>query len=77
MRTLESRPFSPAAQQFWNKIPDESKQEILANVFGVQCRDSVAIIDVSGVLEGRSLILRGSCAKCGHEVARVLEGHEQ
>ncbi len=66
--------FSPEAQQQWDQIPDSAKQNVLANVWCVQCRKGVSIVNLTGSVEGTTLILRGNCASCGHAVARVVEG---
>jgi hypothetical protein len=64
------------AQQFWNKISNQTKQKILANVWCTRCCVGVAMIGIAGTVEDESLVLRGHCASCGHLVARVLEGQE-
>ena len=66
--------FSSEAQERWAQIPDSSKQKILATVWCVQCCQGVSIINITGTIEGTTLILRGNCVSCDHAVARVLEG---
>jgi hypothetical protein len=66
--------FSSEAQERWAQSPDSSKQKILATVWCAQCRMSVSIVNLTGSVEGDSLVLRGNCGYCGHTVARVLEG---
>ena len=66
--------FSPEAAKLWEEIPVECQEEILDNVFCSHCRDSVRIIDYSGSVASGDLLLKGSCAICGHDVARLVEG---
>jgi len=71
---IYSQPFLPEAQQFWDKISNQTKQKILANVWCTRCGVGVAMIRITGTIQGESLVLHGHCASCGHLVARVLEG---
>ncbi len=66
--------FSPKAAKIWEEIPLEFQEKILDNVFCSHCRDSVRIVDYSGSVVSGDLLLKGSCAICGHNVARLLEG---
>lgn len=36
----------------------------------------VSVVNATGALKGGDLVLEGKCAKCGHEVARLVEGPE-
>lgn len=65
------------AAVLWGTIPKEARERILAAVFCVKCRDSVAITHYTGEEDKGDVILKGSCAKCGHEVVRVVETSEQ
>jgi hypothetical protein len=62
------------ASKFWNAMPVRERQQILANVYCVRCGGSVSIADASGTIKGGNLMLEGKCSKCGHEVARLVEG---
>jgi hypothetical protein len=66
--------FSPEAAKIWEEIPVEFQDIILSNVLCPHCRDAVRIVDYSGSVVSGDLILRGKCAICGHEVARLVEG---
>jgi hypothetical protein len=68
--------FTPKAALLWAMIPKEAQIRILANVFCVKCRGSVQIVNFTGEEEKGDVILKGSCAKCGHEVVRVVETSE-
>jgi hypothetical protein len=68
------RQFTPKAAKFWASIPVEFQQKFLAKVFCSQCGVGVTIINYTGAIKDGDLLLRGSCAVCGHEVVRLLEG---
>lgn len=66
--------FSPEAAKLWEEIPVEFQEEILDNVFCSHCRDVVRIVDYSGSVVSGDLRLKGNCAICGNQVARLVEG---
>jgi len=68
--------FTPQAAVLWGTIPKEARERILANVFCGNCHGSVTITNFSGEEENGDVILKGACAKCGHEVVRVVETSE-
>ena len=68
--------FTPKAALLWSSIPKEAQARILANVFCVKCRGSVQIKNFAGEEENGDVVLKGVCAKCGHEVVRVVETSE-
>ena len=76
MTESKTRQFTPKAYKFWAAIPVEFQQKILAKVFCSHCGVGVPIINYTGAIKDSDLILRGSCAVCGHEVVRILEGPE-
>jgi len=55
-------------------MPPHARAQILANVYCAHCRDAVPIVEVSGTLKSGDLVLEGKCAKCGQQVARLVEG---
>jgi hypothetical protein len=65
--------FSPAAAKLWDAFPTEFRSSILANVYCSQCGEVVTIIHFSGKVKNGALLLSGSCARCGHAVARFIE----
>ncbi len=69
--------FTAKAATLWGTIPKEARARILANVFCVKCRDSVTITKFTGEERKGDVYLQGSCAKCGHEVVRVVETSER
>ncbi len=66
--------LSMQASKLWSAIPTDAKKKILANVFCAHCRGAVSIVKVTGTVKGDDLVLNGSCAVCGHDVARHIEG---
>jgi Domain of unknown function (DUF5679) len=47
------------------------------NVFCVKCRGAVEIVNFTGEEENGDVILKGACAKCRHDVVRVVETSER
>ncbi len=70
---LINNDFPPQAALLWNKIPQDKQQLILNNVYCIQCCVAVTMVNISGLVEGSSLVLKGSCGVCGGYVARVIE----
>jgi hypothetical protein len=68
--------FSPPAAAFWDNIDMSQRSQILTHVFCGKCRGSVEIVDYSGSMMRGDLLLKGKCAKCGHDIARFVEGCE-
>jgi hypothetical protein len=67
-------PFTPAAQILWDVIPSHFQERILHNVWCPHCGDMTTMMNFTGEVHGRSLVLRGTCVTCRGKVARVLEG---
>ncbi len=61
------------ARKAWQSIPTEHQKKIERNVWRPACRGATTIVDYSGEIVGKSVVLRGSCARCGQRVARVIE----
>jgi len=65
--------FTPKAKKIWESIAGDIQIKILNNVWCVHCRKESSIGNLTGKIESGMLVLRGSCTKCGGEVARVIE----
>ncbi|MCJ7538076.1 MAG: ORF6N domain-containing protein [Desulfobacterales bacterium] len=65
--------FTPKAKKIWEAIPGIIQFKILNNVWCVHCRKESSIGNLSGKIESGMLVLRGTCTKCGDDVARVIE----
>lgn len=57
----------------WNSIEKEFQDKILNNVWCNTCK-CTKIIEYKVYSNKGGIILRGKCAKCGGDVARVIEG---
>jgi len=65
--------FTPAAKHAWDSVSPQAKLRILNNVWCVMCRSTTSIILTQASMNRGDLVLRGSCSKCGGEVARLVE----
>ena len=70
---MTEKQFTPAAAVLWGAIPKEAREQILANVFCAHCGGITTIKTFSGEAKNGNVILKGFCAKCGQQVARVVE----
>jgi hypothetical protein len=73
---MNDEKFTLRAAVLWATMPQVARARILANVFCVKCRDSVQIRNFTGEERKGDVYLKGSCAKCLHEVVRVVEMSE-
>ena len=65
--------FTPKAKKIWEAIAGDIQVKILNNVWCVHCRKGSSIGNLTGKIESGMLVLRGTCTKCGGDVARVIE----
>ena len=65
--------FTPDAAAFWRQFEEELREKFLDNVFCTKCPSPVRMILAEGKMERELLVLRGTCARCGQQVARVVE----
>ena len=65
--------FTPEVRELWDRILPEHRVLLLGKVWCPGCRKATTMIEISGMVEGETLILRGKCIRCGHAVARVVE----
>lgn len=75
MKPIDERPgaFSEQALEAWNHIPEANRQAVLSNVWCGSCGGPTTITAFQGSIEKGNLVLTGGCAKCGAEVARLIE----
>ena len=64
------------AKKRWNQIPEKIKKEILNEVWCANCRKSSPMQLREGAMDTRCLVLRGTCKRCGGDVARLIEPAE-
>jgi hypothetical protein len=65
------------AKKRWEQVPEPFRKEILGNVWCSHCKGGSSMQLREGEMAGRSLVLRGTCRKCGGETARVVEPEEE
>lgn len=65
--------FTPKAKKIWEAIAGDIQIKILNNVWCVHCRKGSSMGNLTGKIESGMLVLRGTCMKCGGDVARVVE----
>jgi len=65
--------FTPKAKKIWETIAGDIQIKILNNVWCVNCRKESSMGNLTGKIESGMLVLRGTCTKCGGDVARVIE----
>jgi hypothetical protein len=71
--SMTNEQFTARVAMLWGTILREARERLLKSVFCGNCRGSVEIIKFTVEERDGNLVLKGSCAKCGHEVARVVE----
>jgi RNase P subunit RPR2 len=76
-KTVPFPKLTPPAKKRWEQIPEQIRKDILESVWCSQCRTTVGLQLREGQMSGRSLVLRGTCKKCGSEAARVVEPVEK
>jgi hypothetical protein len=64
------------AMKRWNEIPDDIKSQLLSNVYCSKCNDTVKIVHFEANIINNDLILKGKCAVCDNNVARLIESTE-
>jgi len=68
--------FTPGAKNFWESIAEETRSRILQSVWCGRCKSptGVPMVNYSGRMEEKDLILAGKCGQCGGKVTRLVEG---
>lgn len=80
VKELKTVPFpklTGAAKKRWNQVPERIRKDIMGCVWCTRCRAGMPMQFREGEMSGRSLVLRGTCKKCGGEIARVIEPDEE
>ncbi len=65
--------FTADAKKRWLQIPASYQKELMDNVWCGHCRTATKIRLQEGKMSGNSLVLSGTCKRCGGEAARVIE----
>jgi hypothetical protein len=61
----------------WNQVPESVRKEILDSVWCSNCKTGTPMHLREGKMSGNSLVLHGTCKKCGGEAVRVIEPAEE
>jgi hypothetical protein len=61
------------AMSQWLKIPEPIRQKLIHNVWCAECSNGTSIENFSVQPDKHGIVLQGSCSKCGHKVARLIE----
>jgi len=73
---MDKAKFTAEAAVLWGGIPKEVRERILANMFCRKCLEPVRMVKYTGKVQQGDVYLKGSCAKCGQKVVRVVETSE-
>lgn len=65
--------LTPDARKRWNEVSEQARKGIIESVWCPYCQTGVPMQLREGKMERGLLVLRGTCKKCGGEVARVVE----
>lgn len=65
--------FTDTAKKRWNGLTETNKKLILETTWCPSCSAGVAMRLHEAKMIDRTLLLKGICKECGHEVARVVE----
>jgi hypothetical protein len=65
--------FTAEAKAIWDSIPPQIQKKLLSNVWCPHCAEITTITDFEGKVKMGDLVLSGTCATCGGNVARVIE----
>lgn len=74
--TLPFPRFTVVAKKRWQQIPEKARKDILDNIWCSQCGTGSSMHLEAGVIEDRCLVLRGTCKRCGSDVARLIESEQ-
>jgi len=77
LKTVPFPKLTGAAKKRWNQVPEGGRKDIIDCVWCPRCRTGVPMQLQEGEMSGRSLVLHGTCKKCGSEIARVIEPDDE
>ena len=73
LKTVPFPKLTGTAKKRWDQVPERVRKDILDCVWCTLCRTGTPMQLREGKMSGRSLVLHGTCKKCGGEIARVIE----
>jgi hypothetical protein len=68
--------FTPDAKRRWEQVPELAKKQLLDAVWCSHCRMGTPLQLRDAKMVQRSLMLQGTCKKCGAEATRMVEPAE-
>ncbi len=74
--TIPLPKLTPDAKKRWNQVSEGIRKKITKSVWCTWCKAGMHMQLREGKMEGRSLVLWGTCKTCGRKVARVIEPEE-
>ncbi len=75
-KTLPFPGFTVAAKKRWQQIPEKTRKDILDNIWCRRCEAGSSMQLKAGAIEDRCLVLRGTCKRCGSNIARLIESEK-
>ncbi len=57
----------------WMKIPKESREKLLNNIYCVDCSGVTKLVSYHVEEDYFGLIIQGKCHNCGQEISTVIE----
>jgi len=57
----------------WEKLPGSIRLQLLNNFYCGSCQSITSAADTSVSLVSQDLLIKGSCIKCGSDIARHIE----
>ena len=64
---------SKALQDAWDAVEKAIQEEVSKGAFCVKCGGVTAVVNHKIVLKEDSVVLKGKCKKCRHNVSRLIE----
>ncbi len=77
LRTVPFPKLTGTAKNRWKQVPESVRKDIIDCVWCTSCRAGTPMQLREGEMSGRSLVLHGTCKKCGSKVSRVIEPDEE
>ncbi len=77
LKTVPFPKLTVAAKKRWGQVPERVRKDIMDRVWCTRCLAGTPMQLREGEMSGRSLVLHGTCKKCGSETSRVIEPKEE
>jgi hypothetical protein len=77
LKTVPFPKLTGGAKKRWDQVPGRVRKDIMDCVWCSRCWAGTPMQFQEGEMSGRSLVLHGTCKKCGGEISRVIEPDEE